>query len=131
MTVARREDFKTYYFASYNSAIRTKQFVENKNACIYFSFNKYPSSEWSEELMLEGTMEVLNDDETKKMIWKKDMQNRYTNGGINDPDYCVLKFSFKKLRYCRLYMLPESINLGEDELWYYRGILNGCQGYGR
>ena len=38
-------------------------------------------------------------DEYEKMIWKNGMKSAYKNGGINDPDYCVLKFIAKSGRY--------------------------------
>jgi general stress protein 26 len=49
--------------------------------------------------MLEGMMEVLNDIDTKKLIWKNKYKSAYKNGGINDPDYCVLKFTAYRGRY--------------------------------
>jgi general stress protein 26 len=44
-------------------------------------------------------MEILNDEAGKKLIWKNSMKSVYKNGGINDPDYCVLKFTATKGRY--------------------------------
>jgi hypothetical protein len=49
--------------------------------------------------MLVGTMEVLQDQETKNRIWR-DGDDRYYPGGVTDPDYCVLRFTAKK---CRMY----------------------------
>lgn len=42
--------------------------------------------------MLRGTMEVLEDDEFKKMIWQ-DGDEMYYPLGVTDPDYCILKFT--------------------------------------
>jgi general stress protein 26 len=94
MLVAKRDGLNTFYFASNNSAMRTEQFKINGKACIYF----YGKPIY-EGLMLEGTMEVINDENIKKLIWKNGMKNAYKNGGINDPDYCVLKFIAKSGRY--------------------------------
>ena len=94
MVVAKRDGLKTFYFASNNSALRTEQYQQNKNACIYFKGGPIYRG-----LMLEGTMEILNDDNSKKLIWKFGMKNIYKNGGINDPDFCVLKFTAKTGRY--------------------------------
>jgi general stress protein 26 len=49
--------------------------------------------------MLEGTIEILNDENNKKMIWKNSFKSIYKNGGIIDPDYCVIKFTAKTGRY--------------------------------
>jgi general stress protein 26 len=94
MLVAKHEGLKTFYFASNNSAMRTEQYKRNSNACIYFNGGLIYKG-----LMLEGIMEIFNDVDTKKLIWKNNYKSAYKNGGINDPDYCVLKFTAKKGRY--------------------------------
>ena len=48
--------------------------------------------------MLSGTMEVLTDQESKDMIWKRG-DTLFYKGGVTDPDYCVLKFTAVKGRY--------------------------------
>jgi general stress protein 26 len=94
MLIAQRDGNKIFYFASNNSAMRTKQFLQNKNACLYFI-----DDETYQGLMLEGILEIKNDREHKELIWDKCVKNAYKNGGINDPDYCVLKFTAKIGRY--------------------------------
>lgn len=49
-------------------------------------------------VMLEGFIEILEDLATKEMIWR-DGDRIYYSGGVADPDYCVLKFTSKKVRY--------------------------------
>lgn len=94
MLVTKRVGIKTYYFVSNNSAMRTKQFKDNNNACLYFIGKIF-----QRELMLEGTMEILDDIENKKLIWKGEFEKKYRNGGINDPDLCILKFTAINVRY--------------------------------
>ena len=48
--------------------------------------------------MLIGTMEVLEDAESKEMIWQ-DGDTTYYAQGVTDPDYCVLKFTAISGRY--------------------------------
>ena len=96
MLVAKHDGLKTFYFASNYSVIRTEQFKQNSNACIYFN-----SGPIYQGLMLEGTMKILNreevekfnNEESKKFLWNYGMKKIYKNGGVNDPDYCVLKFT--------------------------------------
>ena len=94
MLVAKSDGLKTFYFASNNSAIRTEQYLHNNNACIYFSDGPIYKG-----LMLEGTMEILNDRDTKVLVWKDNYKSVYRKGGINDPDFCVLKFTARTGRY--------------------------------
>lgn len=84
-----------FYFSTNTSSMRVKQYLENPNACIYFyhmGLLKYTG------VMLKGQMEVLTDQETKNMIWRKG-DTMFYKKGVTDPDYCVLKFSAKSGRY--------------------------------
>lgn len=49
-------------------------------------------------VQLTGALEVLEDAETKEMIWQ-DGDTAYYPGGITDPDYGVLKFTANADRY--------------------------------
>lgn len=101
------EGIKEFYFSTNTSSMRVKQYLENPKASIYFYHKgliKY------EGVMLVGTMEVLTDQETKNMIWKKGDTIFYKKG-VTDPDYCVLKFTAVKGRYyCDL--KTESFEIG-------------------
>ena len=69
--------------------MRVQQYKNNPNASIYFYHKgliKYVG------VMLKGKMEVLTDQETKNMIWKKG-DTMFYKKGVTDPDYCVLKFT--------------------------------------
>ena len=48
--------------------------------------------------MLKGTMEVLEDSESKEMIWREG-DTMYYPKGVTDPDYCVLRFTAAEGRY--------------------------------
>ncbi|MCH5348307.1 MAG: pyridoxamine 5'-phosphate oxidase family protein [Oscillospiraceae bacterium] len=91
----KRIGLTTFYFSTNTSSMRVKQYQENPNASIYFYHKglfKYVG------VMLIGKMEVLTDQETKNMIWKKGDTIFYKKG-VTDPDYCVLKFTASKGRY--------------------------------
>lgn len=88
----KRQGLKTFYFTTNTSSMRVKQYRKNERACIYF-FDK----RFFRGAMLIGTMEVLTDQRTKKLIWR-DGDTMYYPLGVTDPDYCVLKFTAKKMR---------------------------------
>lgn len=48
--------------------------------------------------MLVGHMEVLEDSDSKEMIWQEG-DTMYYPEGVTDPDYCVLKFTAVSGRY--------------------------------
>ena len=68
---------KEFYFSTNTSSMRVKQYQNNPNASIYFYHKgliKYAG------VMLTGTMEVLTDQETKDMIWRKGDTMFYKKG---------------------------------------------------
>ena len=86
---------KEFYFSTNTSSMRVRQYLENPNASIYFYHKgliKYTG------VMLTGSMEVLTDQETKQMIWRRG-DTMFYKQGVTDPDYCVLKFTAKSGRY--------------------------------
>ena len=89
------EGIQIFYFSTNTSSMRAIQYINNPNACIYFYHKgliKYVG------VMLKGKMEVLTDQETKDMIWRKG-DTLFYKGGVTDPDYCVLKFTAESGRY--------------------------------
>lgn len=89
----KRAGIKSIFFTTNTSSMRVKQYSKNPKACLYF-FDK----RFFKGIMLTGTMEVLQDSKSKKMIWK-DGDEMYYPKGVTDPDYCVLKFTAQNGRY--------------------------------
>ena len=89
----KREGIKTFWFTTNTSSMRVSQYRLNLNACIYF-FDK----RFFRGVMLIGTMEVLEDVESKEMVWQEG-DTMYYPKGVTDPDYCVLKFTAQSGRY--------------------------------
>jgi general stress protein 26 len=82
-----REGIRVFYFTTNTFSLRVAHYKANPKACIYFC-----DSAGFVAVMLRGTMEVLTDDISKKMIWR-DGDTEYYPGGVTDPNYCVLKFT--------------------------------------
>lgn len=89
----KRDGIKVFYFTSNTSSMRAAQYKSNPRACIYFCDKRFFRG-----VMLKGFMEVLEDDESKQMIWR-DGDEMYYPKGVTDPDYCVLKFTAQSGRY--------------------------------
>ncbi len=86
---------RQFYFSTNTSSMRVKQYMNNPNASIYFYHKgliRYTG------VMLIGKMEVLTDQNTKDMIWRKG-DTMFYKGGVTDPDYCVLRFNAESGRY--------------------------------
>lgn len=89
----KRVGIKTIYFTSNTSSMRAAQYRANPKACVYFCDQRFFRG-----VMLTGTMEVLEDMESREMIWR-DGDTMYYPKGVTDPDYCVLRFTAKSGRY--------------------------------
>jgi general stress protein 26 len=89
----KREGIKNFYFTTNTSSMRVGQYLENPKACVYFFDRRYFRG-----VMLKGTMTVLHDPETKRTVWREG-DEMYYPAGVDDPDYCVLKFTALNGRY--------------------------------
>lgn len=89
----KREGIKYIYFSTNTSSMRVSQFKENPKASIYFCDKRFFRG-----VMLKGTMEVLEDNDSKELIWCEG-DTMYYPLGVTDPDYCVLKFTSTNGRF--------------------------------
>jgi general stress protein 26 len=88
-----RQGIKYIFFSTNTSSMRVKQYLNNTKACAYFYDKRFFRG-----VMLKGTMEVLQDTQSKEMIWH-DGDEVYYAKGVTDPDYCVLKFTAQSGRF--------------------------------
>lgn len=99
MLAPRKTEDNSFYFTTNTSSMRVGQYSQNSKASVYFFSNgrfRY------EGVMLLGKMEVLEDEGTKKEIWRAG-DTLFYKKGVTDPDYCVLKFTATGGRhYCNL-----------------------------
>lgn len=92
-----REGLKTFYFTTNTSSMRVAQYRRDPKAAVYFCD---PAT--FEGLQLTGVMEVLEDAASRRLIWREG-DTEYYPGGVDDPDYCVLRFTAREGRYYHNY----------------------------
>jgi general stress protein 26 len=73
--------------------MRIKQYRNNPKACIYFCDKRFFRG-----VMLKGTMEVVDDVDVKREIWKDEF-SIYYQGGMEGGDFILLKFTAETGRY--------------------------------
>ena len=93
MFKTEHEGLKTFLFSTNTSSMRIQQFMRNPKASIYLCGKSKING-----LMLVGRMEVCTDRELKSRLWV-DGNEQYYPLGIDDPDYCVLRFVAEKGKY--------------------------------
>jgi general stress protein 26 len=89
----KRVGIREFYFSTNTSSMRVDQYRKYPKACIYFCDKRFYRG-----VMLKGTMEVLEDEESKEAIWLPG-DTMYYPKGVTDPDYCVLRFTVQEGRY--------------------------------
>jgi general stress protein 26 len=89
----KRNGIREFWFTTNTSSMRVAQYRDNPKASVYFYDKRFFRG-----VQLIGTMEVMEDAETKELIWR-DGDTTYYPGGVTDPDYCVLKFTATTGRY--------------------------------
>lgn len=97
MLMPRKMDGSCFYFSTNTSSMRVAQYRKNPKASVYF-FHKGRFR--YEGVMLLGVIEVLEDEQAKKEIWRTG-DTLFYKKGVSDPDYCVLKFTAAKGRHYR------------------------------
>jgi general stress protein 26 len=85
---------KTFYFSTNTSSLHARQFQMNPKASIYF----HKRFIFHKGALLKGIMEILTDDNSKRMLWEKG-DEKYYPAGVTDPDYCVMRFTALTARY--------------------------------
>jgi general stress protein 26 len=89
MIKVENEGLKRIWFSTNTSSKRVAQLLRDPKACVYFvDFDQWKG------LMLVGTVEVLQDAESRQRLWTEG-DEKYYPLGVTDPDYSVLRFKTK------------------------------------
>ncbi len=87
MIKMENEGLNRIWFSTNTSSKRVGQLARNAKACVYFvDFEQWMG------LMLVGEVEVLQDAESRRRLWREGFE-KYYPAGVTDPDYCVLRFT--------------------------------------
>jgi general stress protein 26 len=87
MIKVEAEGLKTVWFSTNTSSTKVAQFLVDQRASVYFvNAIDYKG------LMLFGEMAVLTDRESRQRVWRYGNE-MYFPGGVDDPDYAVLRFT--------------------------------------
>ena len=88
-----REGLRVFRFSTNASSMRVAQFRRNGAACLYVC-----DPRTFRGLLLTGTMEVLEDAASRRLVWREG-DERYYPGGVDGPDCCALRFTARTGRY--------------------------------
>jgi general stress protein 26 len=82
-----------FYFTTNTSSEKIKHTILNKKASIYFvQANSFGG------LLFTGEIKIVKDNKVKQNLWQEGW-TMYYKGGVEDPDYAVLRFQAKIYKY--------------------------------
>ena len=87
MIKMENEGLKTIWFSTNTASRRIAQLKRDSKVCVYL----VDMDQWK-GLMLVGTVEVLQDMESRQRLWRPGYEKYYPLG-VADPDYSVLRFT--------------------------------------
>lgn len=93
MLVLEHDGVRTQFFSTNYNSKRVRQFLANPKASVY-----YCDEAQFKGALFTGTMEVCTDHETKAFLWREGFEGYYPKG-VDDDDYCVLKFTADTVNY--------------------------------
>ena len=93
MLVLEHESMQIQYFSTNLSSKRAQQFLKNPKASVYYCDEvQYKGA------LFTGTMEVNTNHDMKAFLWRDGFEIYYPQG-VDDEDYCVLKFTADIVNY--------------------------------
>ena len=88
----KRNGIKEIYFSTNTSSLKVQSFKNNPKACVYFCDKRFYKG-----IMIKGTVEVLEDKESKEMIWKFGDTMYYKEGNRSRLLCIEVYFYFSKI----------------------------------
>lgn len=85
----KTDGLKSCYFTSNSSGNMIKSIIKNSKTSVCFSTTK-------DNITLIGHCQLVNDQSIKESLWEDWFIEHYT-GGVNDPEYAVVKFTTEKV----------------------------------
>jgi len=87
------ESMQVQYFSTNLSSKHVSQFQKNPKASVY-----YCDEAQYKAALFTGKMEICTDHDSKALLWRDGFETYYPKG-VDDEDYCVLKFTADTVNY--------------------------------
>ena len=95
LSISKAEGLRQIYFGGSLSSNKAKRGIKCSRASICICDDDYENNAYY-NITLVGDVEVITNPVIKKEVWYEGLEEHFTNGGIEDPDYCVLRFTTKR-----------------------------------
>ena len=95
LSIAKADGIRQITFAATLDSNKAKRAKEDSRASICIFDDDYEGGAYY-NITLVGDVEIITDIETKKETWYEGLEPHFPNGGLSDPNYCVLEFTTKR-----------------------------------
>ena len=95
LSIAKAEGIRQIDFAGALSSNKAKRALENSRASICICNDDNENNAYY-NITLVGDIEVITDSTIKKEVWYEELEEHFSDKGLEDPDYCVLRFTTKR-----------------------------------
>ena len=95
LSISKADSIRQITFAGSLDSNKVKRAKVNSRASVCIFDDDYEGGAYY-NITLVGDIEVVTDIEMKKETWYQGLEEHFPNGGLDDPNYCVLKFSTKR-----------------------------------
>ena len=95
LSIAKADGIRQLTFGVSLSSNKGQRAKANNRASVCIFDDNYEGGSYY-NITLVGDVEVVTDAETKKETWYPGLEEHFPNGGLDDPNYCVLKFTTKR-----------------------------------
>ena len=106
LSISKAEGIRQITFGSSLDSNKAKRAKANSRASVCIFDDNYEGDAYY-NITLVGDIEVVTDPEMKKETWYPGLEE-YFPQGVNDPNYCVLKFTTKRYNLW--------VDMNEDEV---------------
>ena len=95
LSISKADGIRQIFFGGGLSSNKAKRAIQCSRASVCI-FNDDIENNAYYNITLVGDIEVVTDPDVKKDVWYEGLDEHFPNGGIDDPDYCVLRFTTKR-----------------------------------
>jgi len=95
LSISKADGIRQITFGGMLDSNKAKRAQSNSRASVCIFDDDYEGGAYY-NITLVGDIEVVTDMEIKKETWYPALEEHFPNGGVNDPNYCVLKFTTKR-----------------------------------
>jgi len=95
LSISKADGIRQLTFGGSLDSSKVKRVKENSRASVCVFDDDYAGGAYY-NITLVGNIEVVTDMEMKKDTWYSGLEEHFPNGGVDDPNYCVLKFTTKR-----------------------------------